>query len=65
MAVNIRVDEELHTILVRLKSFLQIKQGYEMSMGDFIRELVEKYPKQTLELDENETLFRVEGPHQD
>jgi hypothetical protein len=64
MTVNIRVHDDTHVNLVRLKSFIQLKEGFEMSMGDFIDELLAKYPKQTLELDENDPLFFIEGPRQ-
>jgi hypothetical protein len=63
MVKQVRLDDELFYQLVRLKGFLEMKDGVPMSMGDMVRELFDKYPKQKLFITEDDPLFKDEGPH--
>jgi predicted CopG family antitoxin len=61
VTVQIRVADETYTKLVRLGGFLEMKDGEKLSMGAIIEELLDRYPKQRLYLDEGD-IFEVEGP---
>lgn len=54
----ISVPEDVYEQMVRLKGFLQVKEGRIYSMTDLIQELMEKYPMQKVELDES--MFTIE-----
>jgi predicted CopG family antitoxin len=60
---TIRVSDETYSILVGLKGFLELKDRVDLSMGDMIDELIEHYPKQHLDLDNND-IFEVTEPAQ-
>jgi predicted CopG family antitoxin len=63
MTQQVRVSDEAYTSLVKLKGFLEMKRGVDMSMGDMINELLDHYPKQRLELKDGD-IFEVEEPKQ-
>jgi predicted CopG family antitoxin len=58
MVKQIRVSDEAYTSIVRLKGFLELKRGEDMSIGDMINELLDHYPKQSLGLAEDD-IFEV------
>lgn len=61
MVKQIRVCDETFDHLVRLKAFMTLKTGEDLSMGDMVNILVDHFPKQRLNLEEGD-IFIVEGP---
>lgn len=58
----ISVPQEVYEQMVRLKGFLQLKEGKLYSMTDLIVELMERYPQQKADLDES--MFTIEEEKQ-
>lgn len=63
MTQQVRVSDETYATLVGLKGFLEMKDRVPLSMGDIIDELIQRYPKQRLDLEEND-IFKVDEPNQ-
>jgi predicted CopG family antitoxin len=61
MTQQIRVSDETYASLVGLKGFMEMKDRVPLSMNDVINELLDHFPKQTLDLEEND-IFKVNEP---
>ena len=64
MTQQIRVSDETYATLVGLKGFMEMKDRVPLSMNDIINELLAHFPKQNLNLSEDD-IFTVSEPKQD
>lgn len=61
MGKQVRLDDETFVFLVRLKGFVILKTGVDMSNGDMIQELMAHYPLRKLNIPEDDELFKMVG----
>ena len=64
MPQQIRVSDETYATLVGLKGFMEMKDRVPLSMNDIIVELLDRFPKQRLDLEKND-IFTVDEPKQE